>query len=100
MRGLIITFFVAFFFIWGLGSGINYLQKMYRERLNTRTNYGDFSPQDIERQRKQAMDSYRQQMTDYKRQQTTASSQEDMQKRFMEDQKRQMENMKRINNIR
>lgn len=100
MRGLIITFLGAFFFIWALGSGIGYLQKMYRGRLDTRANYGDFSPQEIERQRKKTMDDYRQQMENYRRQQTTASSQEDIQKKFMEDQKRQMENMKRISNIR
>lgn len=100
MRGLIITFFAVFLFIWGLGASIGYLQNMYKKNISAKPNYGDFSPQEIERQRRKTMDDYQQQLKDYQRQQSTATSQEDAQKRFMEDQKRQMENMKRINNMR
>ena len=99
MRGLLITFFGAFLFIWGLGVSINYLQNMYRRNIATKPSYGDFSPQDIENQRKKMVDDQHRQMEYYERQQSAAQSQQESQKRLMESQKRQMENMKRLNEM-
>lgn len=100
MRGLIITFIGAFLFVWGFGVAVNYLQNMHKRSMSIKTNYGDFSPQEIERQRKKAMDDYNRQLKDYKRQQSSSPSQLQSQKRIMEEQKRQMEDMKRINKMR
>ncbi len=99
MRGLIVTFVGAFLLIWIFGVGINYFQDMYRRSMTTKPNYGNFSPQEIERQRKKAMEDYHRQLDNYKNQQSSSQSQQEAQKRFMEDQKRQMENMKRMNKI-
>jgi flagellar motility protein MotE (MotC chaperone) len=100
MRGLIITFLGVFFFIWAFGTGVSYLQNMYRRNMSVKPNYGNFSPQEIESQRKKMMDDYRRQLKDYQSQQSSSSSQLQSQKQAMETLKRQTEDMKRINKIR
>jgi len=97
MKGMIITFLCAFIFIWAFGMAISYVQQMHRNAMDVKPDYGDFSPQKIEAERKQAMDSYKQQIRDYKDQQSSYKSQQDAQKKFMEDQKRQIKDMQRMN---
>ena len=100
MRGLVITFIGTFLFVWGFGVTVNYLQNLHKRSMSFKTNYGDFSPLEIENQRKKAMEDYKRQLKDYKAQQSGSQSQLQSQKRMMEDQKRQMEDMKRLNEMR
>ncbi|MFA6379389.1 MAG: hypothetical protein WCX16_06390 [Candidatus Omnitrophota bacterium] len=100
MKGIIILFLCVFIFIWGFGMAVSYVQQMQRNAIDVKPDYGDFSPQKIEDERKQAMDDYKKQLKDYKNQQSSYKSQQDAQKKFMEDQKRQMKDMQRVNQAR
>ncbi|MDD3375551.1 MAG: hypothetical protein PHY73_07525 [Candidatus Omnitrophica bacterium] len=101
MKSLLGLFLFVFLFIWGIGATIGYVQKMQTNAFSRKTDYGDFSPSEIEADRKQMMEDSKRQLQQYRDQQANSpTTSPDAQKRFMEQQKRQMEDMKRQNQIR
>ncbi len=101
MKGLLFVFIGIFLFIWGVGAAISHLKRIHASTISAPTQYGDFSPSQIEADRKKMMAESKQQLQNFKNsQQTSAASQKDAQKRFMEDQKRHLEDLKRLNQIR
>ena len=100
MKGLLFVFIGIFLFIWGVGAGISYLKRLHAETISAPIQYGDFSPAQIEADRKKMMSESKRQLQNFKNsQQASTSSQQDAQRRFMEDQKRQLEDLKRLNQI-
>ena len=101
MKNLLGLFAFVFLFIWGIGVGIGYVQKMQARAFSRKPDYGDFSPSEIEANRKKLMEENKRQLQHYRNSQTNSpSNSQEAQKRFMENQKRQIEDLKRQNQIR